>query len=100
LALRDDLQRGLEEKLLQVALAEQGRTRPEKPECILLHYDTELVFRCWQERRLHGTLPQAGGLLDQDALLMEDLAVLDWEYACLLDDIAPASDGGIGMGEP
>jgi hypothetical protein len=45
-----------------------------------LRYPFEVVRLCWWAWREHGVLPEAGGLLDQDWWLMNDIFTLNARY--------------------
>lgn len=56
-----------------------------------LYYPLDYVLMTWQERRSHGTLPEQGGLNDQDwRLVYHDWPVLNARFNYLTEQLYPS----------
>ena len=62
-----------------------------------LYHPAEYVLQTWQEKRSHGTLPEPGGLNDQDwRLVYHDWPLMNARYNRLMRQLYP-DDGTPGQ---
>lgn len=60
----------------ELIFAERGKGQAEHVEDFGFNYPLDVVWRCFSALRLHGILPHAGGVMDQDPRLWDDMMVL------------------------
>lgn len=77
-------------QMRQMALAERGKADAKPIDDFGFNYPLQVVWDCFVAHKLHHHLPEAGGVLDQDPLLWDDIMTMYRLYNEEAEKVAPA----------